>query len=183
MNDLVLGTKIARLEKFIERLKRAGHSYFSTVGLKELADRLKNDPDFAACLSLLPSVEDKMVAIAKVEGNRGGGPDAAFMLVGLAGATDYLEGIALRATFLKKMGEGETPKIFSIAAWSPDLKNAGLGGHNTPDDRVGHLIDNCVMPIVEFIESNFNQTVRLFRSLERYKVLCEWYDRAELEAL
>lgn len=181
MKEDIALKKVERLRKLVQRLKLCSPEDFMRVGLRELVDKLSADPLLLSSLSgILPTIPAKLKGNIEVERRRAGGIEDAWLL-GVVGQMQKIsERAALRLYALREMLSPTTgtPSCFTIRSWSSELSPEGE--HKTQKDRIAQFFSSCVDPLLDYIEESVDGEGQLFIAFERYKVLCEWYDKEAL---
>lgn len=136
-----------------------------------ICDLLEKDPDFSACLKLLPNVEE--VALNKLRGTNPSESREGIMNALKAGYTTYEQQMSLNFMYVREASKWKNDLVVNVCIYSHET-------FTTEKDRVCCAIASCIDPLVGFIEYEFAKQQNLFRIFQRYQVLCEWYDRDSL---
>lgn len=174
--------KIERIRKLIQRLKSGSAEDFTRVGLPELLEKFSADPLLLSSLSgLLPTIPEKLKANIEAERRRAGGPDDAWLLGVVGQMKDPAERAALRLYALRETLNPTTgvTNLFRVNSWSSQLSPEGE--RKSQKDRIDNFFSSCIDPLVDYVEESFDGEAQLFTAFERYKVLCEWYDKEDLQ--
>lgn len=185
MKEDIALKKIERIRSLVKRLKSGSLEYFQRTGLNELNNKLLASHDLLSPLSgILPTIPDKLKSSIEIEKKRGSGPEDAWLLGALNSMESDAEQAALRWYALQetqKTNLGNGSSLFTINSWSYSISSEG--NTRTNWERVQEFFSSCIEPLIDYIEESLDGEIQLLTAFERYKVLCEWYDRKSLSEM
>lgn len=165
--------KLERLKALVDTCRNGSRMSFQNSGIVMIADLLETDPDFRACLNLLPPVQPEL--LSDLRGAIPSHDREGIMNTLKAKVSTYTEQISLCRAYIKEASTWKNNLVVNACSFQHETFTA-------EKDRVMCAIASCIDPLIGFIEYEFAKHQNLFRAFERYKVLCEWYDRDELSS-
>ena len=161
---------INKLKSIAEFLKSSGRFFFQNYNIKIFLNFLENDSEISIIINTLLSnnqhIKSKLNQLKNFEN---------FSLNAVRNEIKtYDEQVAYCLFYLK------------TALREPNFINNFIN----PDTGIGAeernkniFFEECIKPIILYIELKLNYTLSAIYTLDRYKTLCEWFDRERILSL
>jgi len=162
-----------KLKSIAEFLKNSSVFNFVNYEIDLFVNFIENNKELSAIMNdLLSRFPKSSVGAEKLSCQVDG---IKINLSEIRGSIDSFDGyVAYCYSYLKQGIEGHSVLMFFYGNKHPD------GCRNDTIATKGQFFIDCIMPIVVYFEMQIEYEANALHILQRYKVLCEWYEREQL---
>lgn len=166
---------LKKLHAIAKFLKLSGKYYFQNYNLKLFYDFISNDSEIGAIIQKLllkyPNYESEAKEVItnsgqNIQGYRSNGKIGSFEAW-----------VAFCLFYIKAAAESHGGNL--VLEKFVGLRNTG-DEISREQEIVAQFFNDCIEPILIYIELQIQQTQNTLYILQRYKILCEWHDRERL---
>jgi len=159
---------LKKLKSIVEFLKSSGKFFFQNYNFKILLDFLEHDPEISIIINSLLSknkhIKEKLDSLQTLEN---------FKLNEVrAIIKNFDEYVALSLFYLKKVPGGGDKFINDFI--DP------ADGTGAAEENKKRFYNECIKPIVLYVELEISSTINALYTLDRYKTLCKWFDKEKV---
>lgn len=156
---------IDKLKSIAHFLKVSGKSNFQNYNLSIFLDFLKKDPEISIIINNLLEKYSELKKDAKEAIETGKKPRC----------DSFERWVAFCVFYIEVADVNQGNKVINNF-----IVNTGVSEDNEGYSPKIQFYNDCIEPIIIYIELQIKHSLNAFRIFERYKVLCEWYDRKNL---
>lgn len=165
---------LSKLKSIARFLKISGKFYFINYNLKLFYDFVTKDSEIGAIIQKLllkyPSFESEATSILRqpnlhLNDYRNQGKIHSFE-----------EWVALCCFYIKAAAEqpGGNPVLYKV------IPSYDGSGYDKERQEITQFFNDIIEPVLIYIELQIEQTQNTLHILQRYKILCEWYEREKI---
>lgn len=170
--SMIENQSLIRLRKIADFLKKSGRFYFQNFNISIFLKSIKEDSEIFGIinnlLSHFPDIRERIENVLRPQNPSSVGEIRRDI-------TNFEEWVAFCFFYLQE----------SVRNGNAIIDNFRVDTSQKKDDEglspKLQFYNDCIEPIIIYLELQLTQRLNAIHILQRYKVLCEWYDREELK--